>query len=238
MTTYLDMINLGLEDINETPLTITQFSSPRGIQKTMKGFVNRVYFDIANESSEWPWLQNTVSRVEGTSVLETTQGVQWYDMDDTTLEVDWLTFYLTDKDPTVSSASPPKVSKSLTYLTYDQWAREYRNKDNQRVPEQQGTPSYVIRHPNGKIGISQVPDDTYYIEYFLWKSATSFSAYDDVIPIPEEFNNVFIHRLRYYLWLFRENTEQANLANRDYGDSLASMKRLLLSNKSERMRAV
>jgi hypothetical protein len=238
MATYLEIVNRALREINEVPLTEGAFDTARGLQQFTKDATNRAYFDIANESVEWPWLHNTITRVEGTEVLEVSQGIQWYDKALTELEVDWHTFYITDKDPRVVSSTPPEISRSLEYITYDQWARTYRDKDNQRVDETQAEPRRVVRHPNGKIGISPVPDQDLFIEYFVWKSATSFALSTDVIPFPEEFENVFLHRIRYYIWLFRENVEQAQMAKSDYKESLASMKRILLSNKSERMRAV
>lgn len=239
MATYLDIVNRALREINEVPLTTAVFDAARGIQQFTKDAVNRAFFDIANESTEWPWLQNTVSRVEGTDIITLVPGTQWYDQSATALEVDWHTFYMTDKDPTVVSEIAAEVSRNLTYLTYEQWARQERETDNQRTSDHRGIPDFVVRHPfTGKIGFSAVPEKELFVEYFLWKSATSFTASTDVLPFPEEFENVLLNRVRYYSWLFRENIEQAGFARGDYRDSLASMKRILLSNKSERMRAV
>ena len=240
MTTFRDITNRALRDINEVPLTTVQFDNARGVQQFTKDAVNRAYFDIANESLEWPWLGTSPVRVEGTDILTLTAGVQWYDQSATALEVDWQTFYLTDKDPSVITSSPADTSVSLKYITYEQWARDYRDTDNQRTPDHRGQPEYVIRHPTtGKIGFSPVPDgDAVYVEYFVWKTATAFTLSTDVLPFPEEFENVLLNRVRYYMWLFRENIEQAGFARHDYDTSLASMKRIMLSNKSERMRAV
>lgn len=238
MTTFLDITNRALRDVNEVPLTAAQFLTARGIQQFTKDAINRSYFDIANESTEWPWLGSLPTRVEGTEILQVVAGTQWYDQTALALEVDWHTFYMTDKDPDVVSESPADVSKSLLYLPYEQWARDFRDTDNRRTTEARGVPEFVIRHPNtGKIGLSPVPESNYFVEYFLWKTAVAFSNDTDTLPFPEEFENVILNKARYYMWLFRENIEQAGFADRDYDKSLASMKRILLSNKSERMRA-
>jgi hypothetical protein len=238
MTTYLEIVNLGLDEINETPLTVGTFLSPRSVQRFAKGAANKAYFDIANESVEWPWLASTVSRIEGTEILPITAGIQWYDIPSPDLDVDWHTFYMTDKDPDVLSETEATVSKDLTYITYEQWGRMNRTTDNQRTSVSRAEPVYVVRHPNGKMGFSPVPDVPYFVEYLTWETAVSFSQATDVLPFPEEFINVILNRIRYYLWLSRENLEQAGFAKSDYETSLASMKRILLSNKSERMRAV
>jgi len=238
MTTYIEIVNLGLDEVNETALTSGNFLAPRSIQRFAKGAVNKAYFDISNESLEWPWLASTVARVEGTEILQLTPGTQWYDIPSPDLEVDWQTFYMTDKDPAAVSEDIPDVTKDLIYLTYEQWARTQRVTDNNRTIDTRAEPIYVVRHPNGKMGFSPVPDEDYYIEYLTWETAVSFVNATDPMPFPEEFNNVILNRVRYYLWLFRENLEQAGFAKADYEKSLASMKRILLSNKSERMRAV
>lgn len=238
MATFLEITNRALEDINQVAMTSAQFAAPRGLQKHAKSAVSRAYFDIASESTEWPWLHNTVARVEGTEILTLAAGTQWYAKAATELEVDWQTFYITDKDPATSSTAKPDVSENLIHLTYDDWVRNFREEDNERTLEVRDTPKYVIRHPNGKIGFSPAPDDTYYVEYFVWQTATAFSADTDVIPFPEEFETVLMARIRYYLWLFRENEAQAQMAGQDYRNLLANMKRIMLSNKSERMRAV
>jgi hypothetical protein len=241
MTTYIQMVNFGLREINETPLTSGQFDAARGVQAFAKRAVNRAYFDIANESVEWPWLvPGSITRKEGTKILQLTPGTMWYDIEDPELEVDWDTFYMTDKDPTVITEVPAEVSKTLTYCTYEQWHREFRDTDDRRTTADRSTPRRVIRHPHGRIGFSPVPDDSnpYYVEYLVWETGVAFSLSTDVLPFPEEFENTMEDRIRYYIWLFRENFEQASMARRDYKDSLASMKRITLSNKSERMRAV
>jgi hypothetical protein len=236
--TYLSITNDSLREINEVPLTEGQFLEPRGIQQYAKTAVNRAYFDIIAESVEWPWLHADVARVEGTEVFTLTPGVQWYDKAVDDLEVDWQTFYVTDKDPSVPSAAPPTISKNLTYITYDQWAVHYREKDNQRVLETRGDPEFVIRHPNNKIGISPAPKAALFVEYFVWKTANSFDLSTDLVPFPDEFKSVFLARIVYYLWKFRENIDLASMSDKDYEKGLAGMKRILLSNKSEKMRAV
>ena len=69
------------------------------------------------------------------------------------------------------------------------------------------------------------------------KTAVRFTGATDVIPFPEQFQPILIARIKYYLWLFRENTEQADFSQGEYKDGLATMKRVLLSNKEETMRA-
>lgn len=238
MSDYITIVNDGLAEISETPIVSGSFDAARGIQNTAKKFLNRAYFDIVNESLEWPWLHETISRVEGTKVLDLVVGIQWYDFDSSQMEVDWHTFYMTLKDPEVPSTAVTDESKVLTYITYEQWHRAWRSIDNQRTVEVRATPKYVIRHPNGKIGVSPVPDKIYYLEYNVWESGTRFVAASDLVPFEEQFESVLLARLLYYLWKSRDNLENARLSNAEFKTGLKNMKRILLSNKNERMRAV
>ena len=238
MTDFIGLVNRGLQGVNETPLNSGGFASPRGLQNMAKSSINRAYFDIAIESTEWPWLNDTVTRVEGTEILTTVAGVQWYDLAATVIDADWRTFYITDKDPAVVSTSEPDVSHNLIYLNYDLWAQRHRPEDNKRTVESRDTPKYVIRHPDGKIGISPVPDIVYYIEYFSWNTATLLTLETDTLPFPEEYEGVLDARVLYYLWTFKENTDLARLALSDYTRLLRKMKLGMLSTKMERMRAI
>ena len=55
-TTYLQLTNKVLRELNETELTSRTFSSSRGIQTAVKDFVNKGINDIYNEAAEIPLL--------------------------------------------------------------------------------------------------------------------------------------------------------------------------------------
>ena len=53
-TTYLDLTNEILRELNEVPLTSTNFASAVGIQQFVKDSINKSIFDIANEEPQLP----------------------------------------------------------------------------------------------------------------------------------------------------------------------------------------
>ena len=55
-TTYLQLTNRVLRELNETELTSSTFASSRGIQTAIKDFVNKSVHDIYNETGEIPLL--------------------------------------------------------------------------------------------------------------------------------------------------------------------------------------
>lgn len=240
MYTFLEVVNLALREVNEIPMTEQQLTNARGLQQFAKESTNRAFFDISNESTKWPWLQQTMDTPVEQEIRQLTQGTQWYDTE--TLvggirqEPDWNTFLVTDKDLVTNDPLViPKVVKNLEFLTYDQWIERHRVDD---FAGKQGEPKYIIKYSTNKYGISPVPDGDYWITYNVRSSATRFTNASDVIPVPEEFITVLVSRIKYYLWLFRENDMQANFSLGEYREGLINMKRSLLSNKEERMRAI
>lgn len=243
MYTFLEVVNLALREVNEIPMTEQQLTNARGLQQFAKEAVNRAFFDISNVSRNWPWLQQATDTVIQQEVRQITTGTQWYDTETTVdglrQEPDWQTFLLTDKDlastDPVVIASKPTLVKNLEYITYDEWIRRFRVED---IEGKTGEPKYVIKYSTGKFGFSPVPDKNYYVAYNVRSNATRFTNAIEEIPIPEEFITVLVSRIKYYLWLFRENPEQANFSLGEYREGLINMKRSLLSTKEERMRAV
>ena len=55
-TTYLQLTNELLRELNEVELTAANFSASKGIQTHTKDLVNRSYLDIVNEEPKWPFL--------------------------------------------------------------------------------------------------------------------------------------------------------------------------------------
>jgi len=61
-TTYLQLTNRVLRELNETELTSSTFASSRGIQTAVKDFVNKGIHDIYNETGEIPLLYSRTSQ--------------------------------------------------------------------------------------------------------------------------------------------------------------------------------
>lgn len=239
--TFLQLTNLALREVNEIPMSEQQFTNARGLQQFAKESANRAFFDVTNTSTKWPWLQKASAGEPRTEIRKLTKGVQWYDVKEIPtsgrLSIDWNTFLITDKDLDVNDPLvEAEVARVLPMITYDTWIRDHREQDFHA--KNQKTPEAVIRHSTEQFGFTGVPDKDYWVEYNVSDEVTRFTDATQEIPIPEEFITVLVARVKYYLWLFRENHEQANFSLGEYREALTDMKRTLLSNKQERMRAI
>ena len=54
-TTYLEITNEVLRELNEVPLTSSNFANAKGLQAFVKDTVNKAIFDIANEEPQLPF---------------------------------------------------------------------------------------------------------------------------------------------------------------------------------------
>ena len=240
-TTYLDLTNEVLRELNELPLTAANFANATGFQKFVKDTVNKSIFDIANEEPQLPFFSAGVSGSTdpfyGNVTVPTVAGQRFYTLksDSSSIttdyaSIDWDDFYVTTIN--VSGETAPYVSKGLRFLTLDDWKRYYRDSENEDDANSQtyGEPKFVIKSPDSrKFGLSPIPDKVYNIHFYAFVRPTALSAYDDTMVLPEQYSNIVTARMRYYVWQFKESPQQAAFALDDYKKGMKSMKSNLMN---------
>ena len=239
-TTYLDITNEVLRELNEIPLTSANFANATGIQQFVKDAVNKSLFDIANQEPQLPFFavgeSGSTDPFYGNVTVETTAGTRWYELKASSSSVandyasiDWDDFYITTIN--VSGESSPYVSKGLKFLNLADWRRYYRDSENADDAETQyGEPKFVIKSPDfRKFGLSPIPDKTYNVHFYAFEKPTKLSSHGDTVVFPEQYTNVITARARYYVWQFKESPQQAAYALDDYKKSLKYMKSNLMN---------
>jgi hypothetical protein len=240
-TTYLDLTNEALRELNELPLTSANFTNAIGIQKFVKDSINKSIFDIANEEPQLPFFASNVSGSTdpfyGNVTVATTAGTRWYTLKSgsssiTTdyASIDWDDFYLTTIN--VDGETAPFVSRGLKFITLADWKRYYRDNENADDADSQnyGEPRFVIKSPdNRKFGLSPIPDKVYNTHFYAFVKPTALSAHDDSITLPEQYSNIITARSRYYIWQFKESPQQAAFALDDYKKGMKYMKSNLMN---------
>lgn len=239
-TTFLQLTNELLRELNEVVLTSATFSSAVGIQQHAKDCINRSYLDIVNEEPQWPFLATGESGATdpfyGNVVVETTAGTRWYELKESSSDIttdygsiDWDNFYLTTIG--VSGESAPYVSKNLKFMTTEKWKDFRRAMENADDADQAvgGEPNLVIRSPDSrKFGLSPIPDKTYRVYFFAYDLPTELSAHGDTIVFPDVYKTVILSKARYYTHQFKDNPQMAAFALEDYKKGLKSMRENLI----------
>ena len=81
-TTYLDITNEVLRELNEIPLTSANFANAVGLQQFVKDAVNKSIFDIANAEPQLPFFSTGLSGATdpfyGNVTVATVAGQRWY----------------------------------------------------------------------------------------------------------------------------------------------------------------
>jgi hypothetical protein len=246
-TTYLDLSNEVLRELNEVVLTSGSFASATGIQGFVKDAINKSLFDVANAEPQLPFFSAGVSGSTdpfyGNVTVATVAGQRWYTLKASSSSitsdyaaVDWDDFYITTIN--VSGESAPYTSTGLKYLTLADWKRYYRDAENADDADTQsyGEPRYVYKSPDHrKFGLSPMPDKVYNVHFYAFEKPTALSAYNDTIPMPEQYSNVLTARTRYYVHQFKENIQQAAMALDDYRKALRHMKSNLINPQPKYM---
>ena len=240
-TTYLQLTNELLRELNEVVLTSSTFSSAVGIQAHAKDCINRSYLDIANEEPQWPFLATAESGATdpmyGNVSVETTADTRWYELKaassalkDDYGSIDWDNIYLTTIG--VSGESAPYVSKNLRFVTTEKWKDFRRARENADDADQAvgGEPNFVIRSPDGrKFGLSPIPDKVYKIWFFAYSLPTKLSAHSDELVFPDLYVPVLINRARYYVHQFKDNAQAAAFSLEDYKKGIKNMQLNLMA---------
>ena len=246
-TTYLDLSNEVLRELNEVVLTSGSFASATGIQGFVKDAINKSLFDVANAEPQIPFFSAGVSGSTdpfyGNVTVATVAGQRWYTLKASSSSitsdysaVDWDDFYITTIN--VSGESAPFTSTGLKYLTLTDWKRYYRDAENADDANTQsyGEPKYVYKSPDHrKFGLSPIPDKVYNVHFYGYNKPTELSAFSDTVVLPDQYANVITARARYYVWQFKESPQQAAFALEDYKKGMKQMKSNLINPQPKYM---
>ena len=241
--TYLSMTNELLVEINEPELTT--ISGALGVQKFVTNCVNRAYFDIVDAVDEWSWLSTAAPQNEyyGNTYVETVAGTRWYllkpgssGVDSDYDSINWDGFTLTEEGVT-GKTSPYTINK-LAFTTLSAWRNTYAQGEeaNKANSQSYSTPVRVIRSSDGRrFGLSPIPDGVYRIYFFAYNRPTELSNDNDVVLFPEQYKPVLLARARYYIYQFKDNIAQSQLALDEYKKGLQNMADQLNSPQPEYM---
>jgi len=219
--TFLELINAVLREINE--VEITTVSSTRGIQTSVKDFINKSQRDIINSEVEWPFTVVNQS-------FTTTAGTGEYSRESDAKTVDYDSFTVQESAST--------AEKQLKYLSFNEYLERRNEADTNPDTGSRALPEFVYKTPDQKIGLSPVPDvSTYTVRYYYYQTTSDLVNNTDVSVIPERFHDVIVNRARYYTHMLRSDIQFAQLADRDYKEGLLRL-RVELINRKDYMRAV
>ena len=238
--TYKSIVNELLVELNEPE--VSTVATGVGIQKQVANVVNRAYFDIVDAVDDWSWLSTDVpdDPYYGNTIVPTVVGQRWYllkagsaNIDSDFDSVNWDMFTLVD-------TNSPYTNNKLPFTTLTTWRSNYASSEEQNArTNNYATPLRVIRSSDGRrFGLSPIPDKVYNIHFFAYNRPTALSADGDTVLFPEQYKPVLLARARYYLYQFKDNIAQSQLALDEYKKGLQNMADNLNSPQPQYMSVV
>ena len=222
---YKTLTNELLVELNEPE--VSTVATGVGIQKQVANVVNRAYLDIVNSVDDWSWLNSDVpdDPYYGNTIIPTVVGQRWYlckagsaNIDSDFDSINWDMFTLVDPNS-------PYTNNKLPFTTLTIWRTNYSSSEEQAArTASYATPLRVIRSSDGRrFGLSPIPDKVYNIHFFAYNRPTALVADTDTVLFPEQYKPVLLARARYYLYQFKDNIAQSQLALDEYKKGLQNM---------------
>ena len=226
------MTNELLVEINEPE--VTTVSGALGIQKFVSNCVNRAYFDIVDAQDTWSWLSSSATQgnYNGNTYVETVAGQRWYllkqgssSVDTDFSNVDWDGFSLTEQG--VSGKTEPYTIRNLPFVSLETWRDFYaegEERDSSKATPTYGVPERIIRsEDNRHFGLSPVPNGVYRIYFYAYNRPSELTNDTDVVLFPAQYKPVLLARARYFIYQFKDNIAQTQLALDEYKKGLDKM---------------
>ena len=159
------------------------------------------------------------------TIVPTVVGQRWYlskalstGVDTDFDSVNWDMFTLVD-------TNSPYTNNKLAFTTLTTWRANYAEAEEESArTANYGVPVRVIRSSDGRrFGLSPIPDKIYNIHFFAYDRPAALSADTDTVLFPEQYKPVLLARARYYIYQFKDNIAQSQLALDEYKKGLQSM---------------
>lgn len=218
---YLGLVNQVCRAVNDDVLSESDFASAIGFHSYVKDVVNYAIEDIyQEEDGEWPFAHEVQTKV--LTVPSALPYIIEYAVPSTIAKVDWESFRLKRTE------TPKQDEKSLCLMEWDEYHEGPRSSDANSTLGEFGVPDSVVRLQNDAWTVTTVPKEAYTVEYDAFKYPVRLSATTDVPAIPQQYEQLILNRALYYVYMFRDNIEQADRARKKSSEGVNRMRRHLI----------
>ena len=160
--------------------------------------------------------------------------------DDTSFVATGTTTYITLRSATDAnhqvdwiSVKEDFTSKKLLYIEYDKYLDWFVEGETDKMATSYDKPRYVYPTPNDKFGVVPVPLFDYYVTFDTWTVDARLTTASEEIRIPERYSNVIINGAMHYMYLFKEDFEQAGILGRRFRDGINQMRAELIGKPQD-----
>ncbi len=226
---------LVLDQNDSAQQTITTFINNRQYRATFRITGSTVTLKVGTSSG------GTQIKSEDFTITNEGEGT----VHTTTFGATASTLYITLTNTTSTQAKVDFINitedidpQRLQHITYEDFARNYRETDASIDSSSYGTPEYVYPTQDGKFGLHPIPDrGNYTILFEYWTTHTELSNYDDSPTLATRHQDIVVSRAKYYAYMLRGDADMADRCLVQYQEGIKRM-RIELINRDEVMRSV
>lgn len=141
-----------------------------------------------------------------------------------------FTFTVPNTFPTSSDGKyrVPYSAKKLLQIEYEGYLDNYLVNDINRTSNNYGVPEMVVRDPSNNIIISPTPNRPYRVSYDYYTIPNKLYNWNEVVELPDTFEQIAVDKALHYAYMFRDNLEQAQLAEQRYQAGIFRMRKNLI----------
>lgn len=125
------------------------------------------------------------------------------------------------------------LQTKLQIAAWDQYINaKYWDTDQNTNPDGYSLPKFVVRKPDNNIYIGPPCDRVYTIYYEGFTLPDALVNYNDSSVIPTQFEQVIIDKALHYAYMFRDNAEEAQIAEQRFQSRVVQMRRILIPQET------
>jgi len=214
---FLGLVNDINRRLNEVELTTSNFDSATGFYSVAKDSVNSALRHINQGTFEWPF--NHVEQEEDLTAGEIRYG---YPSDAKTIDMD---SFRIKRNSTFGNET-----KKLKLITYEEYLNNHIDDEyNDSDTGIRSIPNFVFRTPSLEYGVYPAPDNAYELVYEYYRLPVDLISATDVPSVPEQFRYVVVDGAMYHAYLFRGNSQDAQLQFQKFEEGIKDMRTLYIN---------
>ena len=213
---YLGLVNDINRRLNEVELTSSNFGDAKGEYGMIKDAVNSAIRYINQHEYEWPF-----NHVQADETL--TAGIVRYSFPSDAKTIDFDSFRIKRNDTLGND------TKRLRIISYEEYLDKYIDGEYNTSAGIRAVPDYVFRSPSQEFGFVRTPDKAYEVAYEYYRLPIDLINATDVPTIPEQFRYIIVDGAMHYAYMFRGETQEANLVQDRFIDEIKNMRSLYVN---------
>lgn len=212
---FLGLVNDVNRRLNEVSLTSSNFDTATGEYGMIKDAVNSSIRYINQHEYEWPYNHVTAEETM-------TAGVVRYAFPADAKTIDFDSFRIKRNDTLGNDTRRIKIMDYNEYL--DKHVDIEYNASGNR-----GLPDFVFRAPNQEFGFVKAPDKAYEYVYEYYRLPVDLLNTTDVPTVPEQFRYIIVNGAMHYAYMFRGETQEAQVTQQRFMEEIKSMRSLYVN---------